>query len=1644
MQKKIFLLLIVFTMVVSLIFPFGQSVQAVVAISVQTIPTYIPIDCTTSTSTPGNGTPIAVFVRATGGNPNTIYQIKSRVGFMSPLYSSTDLAYAIWWANVGTTPYSWGYDGTAWASSWPITTDGSGNWSGWIVTKVNKTSITANINFDWNKNIYYVARVREGSSNRDSNSVEITPLNMVSSGSGTLGGWIEGTAYIGGSPAENKVVVVKSGTTIVGIYLTENNNVNEGYSSTSGYFKIGVPAGGPYTLELWEPSTNVPYAGSTTVDSVTAGNVTSGVVLNVSVNNSPTLDWTGEVGYESDGVEPSSGSPSTTFVYRVKYTDADNDAPLSGYPKVHILKSSVEISGSPFTMIEVDPSDTTYSDGKLYTYSTTLSAGSDYTYYFEAKDVNGLNATGSPTSAKSGPSVSGDGVPPIIYSVKPYRFSVTYELRPEISALYTDDDSGINIDSAYLKLDNVDLTSQATVTSTGLTYTPSFNLTLGKHNVEVGVSDNAGNLKTLQWYFTIIEQLTTPNHYFGDPHSHTSYSDGTLTPYDAFAYARDTANIDFLAITDHSNSLNATEWADTLTQANAFTQDGVFVGLRGFEYTHTSDGHINVYESNAFVSRNDANYDTIPEFYAWLKTQPDNVFAQFNHPFTLDDFLGFTYDSDIDKKIIFQEVGNGSPPYAYARLEEAYIYALDKGWHVGATNGQDNHAANWGYPPNNLTGIVANNLTKQDVIDALMLMRTYSTEDRNLKVSFLANDYWMGSTIPVASGEMIHFTFEVNDADSTDIISTIQIVTKGGQVIYEVPISSQSYSGSYDYNFSGGGKWFYLKIVEQDGDIAITAPIWTPSTDIDLKVAGLSYSPKTVLPGKLTTLTATLTNSGLYSFSGLALSFYDGDPNAGGTLIGTNTVDVPAGAIVTSSVSWTPMTSGTHTIYAVLEAPLEDEPSDNVQTALIDVVQSIGKTVLIDRYHKNDYTSTTGLSNLTEFADLLAINGYNVIDSYQEITTALLTGVDVLVITYPQSGTGQRDISASEMNAIRTFVANGGALLFTGKSNYGEDPTRYNDFLISMGIGMVINHDNIYDDVDNYGYQWSLNLRNFPDTPSGIGKDISNVRFFSGATLIKPDKTPLVSDPANNIEVLAFANETSWDEDDTTDLTHVGTGYHIYSYHSNPDGSDMPAMAVQTLPNGSRVAVLGRAIFSNYEFGNWFEGQAACNNEAFTLRLVDWLCNYDRTMTIADARKDENHDGIPDKLGDKVTITGKVTSGTGKFFDVIYLQDETGGITVFGTIPSDKIIPEGAVLQVTGIIDHYNGDTELQFKDFYKDFLWVGWTDVPEPLIFSTGALNLEENEGWLVKTEGVVTEIMDDYSCKIDDGTGEIIVYIDGYIGKLPDGLKVGDYLYVIGLSGEYSGGHRIRVRSQYDISFTPIFYNLNVNIIGNGTVLINPPVGPYAPYTNITLTANPSSGWYFAGWSGNVPSGHENDNPLTITMDSNKTLTANFATNTYIIKATSGPNGSINPSGDIIVTHGNDQTFNFYPDTGYRIADVLVDGISVGKPNSYTFFNVTTNHTIHVEFEVDSTSFFDTKSGAGIYIDLTSPLAPRWRVTIPSKGYDTGWMSFNRYTKTNNHFWGEYADTRYHLIIDFYSSGRYHIIFDDRVTGISIKIAN
>src|SRR3989344_8859806 len=80
--------------------------------------------------------------------------------------------------------------------------------------------------------------------------------------------------------------------------------------------------------------------------------------------------------------------------------------------------------------------------------------------------------------------------------------------------------------------------------------------------------------------------------------------------------------------------------------------------------------------------------------------------------------------------------------------------------------------------------------------------------------------------------------------------------------------------------------------------------------------------------------------------------------------------------------------------------------------------------------------------------------------------------------------------------------------------------------------------------------------------------------------------------------------------------------------------------------------------------------------------------------------------------------------------------------------------------------------------------------------------------------------------------------------------------------------------------------------------------------------------------------------------------TISASFAQNTYTITANAGENGAVSPSGDISVGGSENKAFVFTPASGYEVADVLVDGISVGAVASYNFINVFANHTIAVSF--------------------------------------------------------------------------------------------
>ena len=166
-------------------------------------------------------------------------------------------------------------------------------------------------------------------------------------------------------------------------------------------------------------------------------------------------------------------------------------------------------------------------------------------------------------------------------------------------------------------------------------------------------------------------------------------------------------------------------------------------------------------------------------------------------------------------------------------------------------------------------------------------------------------------------------------------------------------------------------------------------------------------------------------------------------------------------------------------------------------------------------------------------------------------------------------------------------------------------------------------------------------------------------------------------------------------------------------------------------------------------------------------------------------------------------------------------------------------------------------------------------------------------------------------------------------------------------------------------NIPNTVYSYTLTVNQSGNGTVSESPNSATYQAGSQVVLTATPSTGYLFSGWSGGASG---NANPLTLTMTTNTSVTANFILQTETITASAGTGGTISPSGAVSVNYGSSQTFTVTPNAGYTAA-LTVDGSAASwTNNTYTFANVTSAHTIAVSFTLQtSTETITASAGTG-----------------------------------------------------------------------------
>jgi len=126
---------------------------------------------------------------------------------------------------------------------------------------------------------------------------------------------------------------------------------------------------------------------------------------------------------------------------------------------------------------------------------------------------------------------------------------------------------------------------------------------------------------------------------------------------------------------------------------------------------------------------------------------------------------------------------------------------------------------------------------------------------------------------------------------------------------------------------------------------------------------------------------------------------------------------------------------------------------------------------------------------------------------------------------------------------------------------------------------------------------------------------------------------------------------------------------------------------------------------------------------------------------------------------------------------------------------------------------------------------------------------------------------------------------------------------------------------------------------------------------------------------------------------VHANHTIRAQFAINTYTIMPSAGFGGSISPPGPVTVDYGSTAAVMITPDTGYHIADVVVDGVSQGAVTGHTFSDLQANHTIAASFAISRYTIMAAAGSGGTIepsgaVEVTHGSSPMFTI-VPDPGY-------------------------------------------------------
>jgi len=298
--------------------------------------------------------------------------------------------------------------------------------------------------------------------------------------------------------------------------------------------------------------------------------------------------------------------------------------------------------------------------------------------------------------------------------------------------------------------------------------------------------------------------------FFADLHSHTQYSDGMLLPMVAHDYARKVAKLDVFSLMDHLEQIDDVEWADTRFVAERATEEGKFVSIPGLEWTKKI-GHTCIFDPKTRHWPKD-----LQAFYQAVAKA--GVVVKFNHPGDGSGvFDGMAFSKIGDRALQLMEVRRD-------KEEQAFILALDQGWHIAPDGSDDTHSANWGNV-RSWTGILMPGLSRRNVMHALKHRRCYSTLDRNCKLHFTVNDAPMGEIIDLGAARTVELDVWVNEPDAHDDIAKIDIFDNG-KIIKSKAFGVPSQRWTVDLSAISGNHYYFAKVTQTDGNMIWSAPVW--------------------------------------------------------------------------------------------------------------------------------------------------------------------------------------------------------------------------------------------------------------------------------------------------------------------------------------------------------------------------------------------------------------------------------------------------------------------------------------------------------------------------------------------------------------------------------------------------------------------------------------------------------------------------------------------------------------------------------------------------------------------------------------------------------------------------------------------------